>query len=112
MRFGICAVLCVVGVAACGGAGPSAPQGATYAPATTGDALKTAAQAPGCPAGATCRLVSDTGAPAPDAQFVAQCTGRFPDFVDLGPADPQGPALRALAGLSRRGARRPHWSCG
>jgi hypothetical protein len=49
-------------------------------------ALRETVQPPNCPAGAKCLSVTETGAASAQGPFVAQCTGRFPDYVDLVPA--------------------------
>ncbi len=90
MRARVSAVFFSIVAAACETGGPAAPQGVAPSPGAPGDTQKSAAQVAGCPAGATCRLVADTGAAAQDAQFVAQCSGRFPDFVDLVPPTHKG----------------------
>ena len=44
-----------------------------------------------CPAGARCIQVDPNGNPNPSGHFTAQCTGMFPDFVDIVPDDYVGP---------------------
>jgi hypothetical protein len=44
------------------------------------------AQPATCPAGARCLMTDINGHSSPTAEFTAQCTGRFPDYVDLVPS--------------------------
>lgn len=45
---------------------------------------------PPCVSGAWCIKVDVSGAPAEDGQYLAQCSGRFPDYVDVVPESYSG----------------------
>ena len=81
-------VIGLVAVAACG---DTAANMATDNPAAPGMAPRAAlAQVAGCPAGAKCLPVDENGRAAATGRFVAQCTGRYPDYVDLVPPNHSG----------------------
>src|SRR5262245_47935783 len=48
------------------------------------------AQPANCPAGAKCLTTDINGRTSPTGEFTAQCSGRFPDFVDLVPTSYAG----------------------
>lgn len=80
----VCAVLLAAAAAAACSTSDPTSMSAASAPSPA-SALKESAQPPNCPAGAKCLSVEANGAASAQGPFVAQCTGRFPDYVDLVP---------------------------
>lgn len=57
-------------------------------------ALATSASAAPCAPGATCMAVRTNGAPDPQGPLLAQCSGSYPDYIDLVPATSTGPFFK------------------
>ena len=88
LRSAWAVLLCAAAATACSSSAP--PTVAAASVDSPSVAARTASQPPACPAGSTCRLVAANGGAETPAAFVAQCTGRFPDYVDLIPSNYTG----------------------
>jgi hypothetical protein len=75
----------LVATAACSGDVTATGSGSSAATPLVAAAPVTAQPVP-CPTGAKCLMTDINGHNSPTAEFTAQCSGRFPDFVDLVPA--------------------------
>jgi hypothetical protein len=81
-------LLCAAAAGACSSSAPSTVSAAPGTPFEV--AARSREQAPACPAGSTCRLVGANGGAETAAAYLAQCSGRFPDSIDLVPANYTG----------------------
>jgi hypothetical protein len=79
-------MLGLLATTACGDTAANMPADSPTAPA----APRALAQVGGCPAGAKCLPVDENGRASASGQYVAQCSGRYPDYVDLVPANHTG----------------------
>jgi hypothetical protein len=91
VRF--CSLALTLAVAGATGSAAGQPAVPAAAPATAPASAPAAAPTPTathCAPHARCVAVDKSGAPNPTGAYTAQCSGRFPDYIDIVPADYTG----------------------